>query len=322
VTVVRTLSRINVRRGAPSIQAAIARVIPADTELTVSGFVDRGEAVQGNACWYCDESDGFFWAGATSVPQPIVDDGLPEPSSDTATTDEMAAAQAPAPAPSLTAAAVTIDRTKFVLPPKEFAHEEFRKDLVVLHFTAGRSAESAFNTWRQDPQRIATAYLVDVDGTIYEVFPPQFWAAHLGVKGTNNAHDRRSIGIEIANVGPLQPAAGNPSVLNWWPKASPGAPDFTTKFCTLAETDRYVEGTYRGKSHFASFPAVQIAAIGPLVRALCQQFSIPQSLPPLSRRFDCDLSTFVGYKGVCTHANFRQDKWDIGPVFPWEALGL
>jgi len=28
------------------------------------------------------------------------------------------------------------------------------------------------------------------------------------------------------------------------------------------------------------------------------------------------------YTGVSSHANFRQDKWDIGPAFPWDRLGL
>ena len=32
------------------------------------------------------------------------------------------------------------------------------KDLIVLHFTAGTTARSAFDTWRNDPRRIATSY--------------------------------------------------------------------------------------------------------------------------------------------------------------------
>lgn len=217
---------------------------------------------------------------------------------------------------------VTVDRTALVLPLKEVVPVRTPKDLVVLHFTAGRSAKSAFDTWRNDPQRIATSYLVDVDGTIFEVFPPTFWAAHLGVKGTKNAHDRRSIGIEIANVGPLQRSTEDPSVLNWWPPKSKGAPEFTTKFCSLDERERYVTAEYRGKSHFASYPDVQVDAVGALVRELCEQFSIPAILPSTTRRFACDLAAFSAYRGVCTHANFRQDKWDIGPAFPWDRLRL
>lgn len=332
--VVRTLARANLRRASPSQQAPVIRVIPADTQVIVHGFVDAGDRVQGNACWYWDGEDGFLWAGATDVPEPIADDGRVTVSvEDSATTDPMEIderASRPTPPPSSTgpsnrrpsAVEPPIDRARFVLAPKEFAGDILRKDLVVLHFTAGTTAKSAFDTWRLDPQRVATAYVVDVDGTIYEVFPPQFWAAHLGVKGTNNLHDKRSIGIEIVNVGPLQTSTEDPSVLNWWPRKSKDAADFSTKFCRLDETHRYRPGPYRGKSHFASFPDVQIDAVSALVRNICDRFSISPTLPASSKRFEADPVTFATYKGVCSHANFRPDKWDLGPAFPWERLGL
>jgi N-acetyl-anhydromuramyl-L-alanine amidase AmpD len=323
-TVVRTLARTNLRQGSPSLQARIVRVIPSGTDVVVTGFTDSGERVQGNPFWYGDEDEGFFWAGATDVPHPTGGETAPpHATTDAASTDAMELATRPqAASPEPVSLGVTVDRTTLVLPAKEIMAEATRKDLVVLHFTAGRSARSAFDTWRNDPQRIATSYIVDVDGTIYEVFPPSFWAAHLGVKGTKNLHDRRSIGIEIANVGPLQPSADDPSVLNWWPRKAKDAPEFTTKFCGLDEADRYVKVEYRQKSHFASFPDVQVDAVAALVRGLCEQFSIPATLPPLARRFECDLNAFATYQGVCTHANFRRDKWDIGPAFPWSRLAL
>lgn len=37
---------------------------------------------------------------------------------------------------------------------------------------------------------------------------------------------------------------------------------------------------------------------------------------------ECDPHTFEGYQGLATHANFRSDKWDIGPAFDWDRLGL
>jgi N-acetyl-anhydromuramyl-L-alanine amidase AmpD len=318
--VVHTLARTNLRHGFPSLQAPIARVIPPNAAIAVSGFVDSGDRVQGNPFWYTDDEAGFIWAGATDVPHPAgPETGSPLPPG---TTDGMEEGRRQPGSPEPVELGVAVDRTTLALPPKEFILEATHKDLVVLHFTAGRSARSAFDTWRNDPQRIATAYLVDVDGTIYEVFHPSFWAAHLGVKGTKNRHDRRSIGIEIANVGPLQRSGDDPSVLNWWLPKAKGAPEFTTKFCTLAETDKYVAAEYRTKKHFASFPDVQVDAVAALVRGLCRQFSIATALPALSRRFEFDTNAFATYKGVCTHANFRQDKWDIGPAFPWDRLGL
>ena len=321
-TVVRTLARTNLRLGAPSLSARIVRVIPADTEIAVSGFTESGDRVHGNPCWYNDGDDNFFWAGATTVPTPSATNGvMPLLAVETGSTDTMELS-GERPSPADTGIGVAVDRTTLVLSARDFIAEETRKDLIVLHFTAGRTARSAFDTWRNDPRRIATSYLVDVDGTIYEVFPPTFWAAHLGVEKTNNVHDRRSIGIEIANVGPLQPSTEDPGILNWWLPKAKGAPQFTTKFCGVDETDKYLNADFRRTRHFAAFADAQMDAVGRLVRGLCEQFSIPAALPPQSRRFECDAQAFAGFTGVCSHANFRQDKWDIGPAFAWDRLGL
>jgi LysM repeat protein len=229
-----------------------------------------------------------------------------------ADTDQSTLPPAPAPVPALTAP-IAIDRRKFALAPGQYFAEIFPKDLIVLHFTAGSSARSAFDSWRGTPLQVATAYLVDTDGSIYECFPPNFWAYHLGVTGAASAnwkHDKRSIGIEIANVGPLRVDAANSQQLNWWPN------DFKTKFCTLAETAKYVAAPYRGFTHFASFPTVQSDAVVALVEHLCTSFAIPRVLPPAAQQPAFDMDFFKSFTGTATHQNFRKDKTDIGPAFP------
>lgn len=234
------------------------------------------------------------------------------------TTDAMDAVSLPVEppmAPGEVAAPIPINRSKFVLPKKELFPEVVEKNLIVLHFTSGRSAQSAFDTWMNNPERVATAYIVDPDGTVYELFDPSYWAFHLGVKGTW-AHDRRSIGIEIANVGPLKPAPADPQRLNWWPD------NWGTPWCRLDEADRYVRAPYRDIQHFASFPAPQVETVARLAAYLCERFGIPRSIPPRARREECDLSYFGTQKGVVAHQNFRKDKWDVGPAFDWERLGF
>src|SRR5215208_4597794 len=68
LTVLRTIAPANVRGGAPSMSAAVTRVIPAGSDLLVSGFTAAGEPVQGNTFWYGIDNDGFVWAGATDAP--------------------------------------------------------------------------------------------------------------------------------------------------------------------------------------------------------------------------------------------------------------
>jgi len=235
------------------------------------------------------------------------------------TTDAMDAVSLPVeqPAPQgEVSSAIPINRSKFVLPTKEFFPEVVDKDLIVLHFTAGQSAQSAFNTWMNNPERVATAYIVDTDGTVYELFDPSYWAFHLGVKGAGGVHDKRSIGIEIANVGPLKQSASDPNRLDWWPN------NWGTPWCRLDETGRYVRAPFRGIPYFASFPEPQVAAVARLTAYLCERFGVPKNLPARTRRKECDTVYYGARKGVVAHQNFRPDKWDVGPAFDWERLGF
>lgn len=208
-----------------------------------------------------------------------------------------------------------IEKNRYRLAADQFLPQQHRKDLIVLHFTAGTSCESAFRTWAGNPDRIATAYGVDPDGSIVEFFPPECWAFHLGVKGTRR-HDQRSIGIEIANVGPLKPSPTNPNQLNWWPN------DWGTPYCTLDREDLYCRAPFRGIDHFAAMPVAQQDAVGTLVRHLCERFAIPRIASAQARSGEYDAAAFENYAGVATHSNFRRDKWDVGPAFSWDRLGL
>jgi LysM repeat protein len=220
------------------------------------------------------------------------------------------------PAPALPAGPTEeppINRTRFALAAKEFVGEVTAKDLLILHFTAGQTARSAFDTWIASPVRVATAYIVDVDGTIFETFDPSHWAFHLGVSAPQ---EQRSIGIEIANVGPLKLAPGDAKALNWWPG------DFGKKWCPLDDTARYVKSPYRGFDFYASFADAQMQATVALTHWLCERFGIKKTLPAASKRMTFDAAHFAGYKGVAAHHNYRPDKFDTGPAFDLDELGF
>lgn len=72
---------------------------------------------------------------------------------------------------------------------------------LVMHYTAGFSAQSAINAYRS--RRVSAHLTVDLDGTVYQHVPYNVaaWHAgksrHMGYNGLNN----HSIGIEIVNAG-------------------------------------------------------------------------------------------------------------------------
>lgn len=155
---------------------------------------------------------------------------------------------------------VPIDRTTMRLPHGQYIDNPMPKNLIVLHFTAGTTARSAFSSWLADPYRIATAYIVDVDGSIYELFDPQCWAYALGIKGQPGApNEKRAIQIEIANVGPLK---RRDNTLCWWPPGNA----FKTRWCHMDENHKYVESSHRGMHYYASFPDIQFLSICNLVK--------------------------------------------------------
>jgi N-acetyl-anhydromuramyl-L-alanine amidase AmpD len=216
-----------------------------------------------------------------------------------------------------------IDRKKYRLTLEQYMPEPQKKDLIVLHYTAGSSAAGAYASWttpiKGKQQKIATAYVVDLDGTIYEMFPPTAWAYHLGMKAAENpqwVHDRRSIGIEIVNPGPLRIDKNDPKRLNWYPL------NFGVRWCSLDEKDKYVQSTFRGFDHWASFPDDQAAAVRDLVADLCTRFNISKTTPPADMQTKFDPKHFGSFKGIASHQNFREDKSDIGPAWDWKILDL
>jgi N-acetyl-anhydromuramyl-L-alanine amidase AmpD len=196
------------------------------------------------------------------------------------------------------------------LPDNEFFHDVVKKDLIVLHHTVGGSAESTFDWWKTDPKRIGTAFLVERDGTIFEVFPPEAWASHinrvvLGVQVRDM--EKRSIGIEICSEGPLLERGGG----NFY------------CFDRVSERTRYEGKVYRhpevwrDRQCFAAYTPRQIESVVELVGALSATFSIPLIKPTIP-----DTSNLASdYIGIAGHADFRPDKTDVHPGFPWELIG-
>ena len=85
---------------------------------------------------------------------------------------------------------------------------ETKKDAIFIHHTAGgHRPDWTINSWNGDSLgRIATAYVIGgisttnpndtaYNGKIYRAFDSKFWGFHLGVKGTNGALDKKSIGF-------------------------------------------------------------------------------------------------------------------------------
>ncbi len=192
------------------------------------------------------------------------------------------------------------------LEDKDYILTETQKDLIVLHHTVGGSALSTINYWRTDPNRIATAYVIERNGEIYEVFDPKYWAFHLGLKGAGGEVDKRSIGIEIASEGGLIQREEKLYCFN----VVSDRTLFTQKF--------YDHGApWRGYRFFDAYSDDQISSVIELINLLCDQFKTPRSTP--ANHFDAN-DAYRQFKGILGHHHLRPDKSDIHPGFPWETV--
>ena len=212
---------------------------------------------------------------------------------------------------------MTIDRSTHRLPADQYFTDQHPKDLIVLHFTAGLTAASAVNWWKQDQERVATAYVLDTDGTVYECFDPRGWAYHLGVEARFNpghALHKRSIGIEIVNPGPLKLNPDDPRILCWWPNGALDKRPYTRQYCLAIEEQKFVVENWRGFQYWAAYAGDQLSALRELVPALCAEHGIPAQIPAQSEWRTYDPARACAYRGVIGHQMVRRDKTDPGPA--------
>ena len=203
---------------------------------------------------------------------------------------------------------IAIDRS-LRLPETQFVNQPTDKKRICLHFTAGGSAAGAINWWLQTKERVATPFVVDTNGRIFECFDPACWAWHMGVE---ERLERETIGIEIANWGPLKLQGDT----LFTPTAVP------RPLCKISDTGRYVfvEQAFRGQHYFAAFPSAQLAAVAGLVDYCCDRWIIPRATPPAEVRAEFNIEWARNWHGIFSHQNVRKDKCDIGPAFDWGAL--
>ena len=187
--------------------------------------------------------------------------------------------------------------------------QDIEKQRIVLHHTVG-SVKSDVGTL-VSRGRLSVAYVIAEDGTILELFDPSKWSYHVGeeASGGNTAMSATSIGIDLCNYGNLK--RDGDTLLN----------DYGSRYCHIDETEAYVEAPLRGIQYFARFPEAQVRALARLLRTLTDRFGIPVAFLPLDQRFEWqDGPTMTAFRGICSHINFRADKWDVGPALDWAAL--
>lgn len=186
------------------------------------------------------------------------------------------------------------------------------KNQIVLHHTVSdpTSPIGDVGSWNSDTQRIATAYIVGYDGTLYKMFKSTHWGHHLGIKIVelkklgfkdylyrNDMLNKQSIAIEIDNWGGLTKQGDK--YLNAYGKA-------------ISDKLEVVECDWRGYKRFQKYSDKQIDTLGELLPLLMDANNIPNK-GLISGNFDLNMDALNSVPGIYSHSNYRKDKSDLYP---------
>lgn len=183
----------------------------------------------------------------------------------------------------------------------QFYNEKTFKKYIFLHHTAGASAQSAIEWWNSKPDHIATPFIIERDGTIYQNFDPSLWSYALGVKG-GTFIEKAAIHIEIVSYGGLVKVGDD-----YFTSAS----NSKTHINPIEVVPMVTK--YRGYDYFQDYTDAQVASVLQLVPYLLQLFpsiKMQASIKDFWVLRDKPLSLTPG---LWSHTSVRPDKSDIIP---------
>lgn len=211
------------------------------------------------------------------------------------------------------------------LEKNEYYTEVFEKDTVYIHHTAGsHRADWVVNGWDKDKTstgavlKVATAYVMgnsstrdskdtEWDGVVVKAFEDKYWAHHLGCKTANNVTlNKKSIGIEICNYGPLTLGKDG----NYYTYVNSQVPK---------EMVVTLDKPFRGYTHYHAYTVKQLEALKELlidIAARHPKVNLKKGLKEyigVLGSFEVNQSALKGSPGVWSHSNVRKDKFDVYP---------
>lgn len=203
-------------------------------------------------------------------------------------------------------------------PSTQYMREEIEKRQLVLHHTvSGDGTNGDINWWMSTPERVATAFLIDREGKIHQMFDEEYWAYHLGMqqKHFTAAHlsyqplDKTSIGIELDSWGPLLPAPDG----KFYPVKWNGRQYIPNTACKPVKyfTEYCQQNRFRGFIYYEKYTTLQLSALKELLITLCSKYKISKQYT--NEIWAISGKALRGESGIFAHCSYRPDKSDVHP---------
>ncbi len=201
---------------------------------------------------------------------------------------------------------------------KSFYYEEKNtKTQIVLHFTAGY-LKGDVAALSKHSYHVSVPFIIARNGKILNMWSSAFWSYHLGSGsvGGNTNGSKRTIAIEISNIGFLKKIGNNlVTVYN-----------DNDDYCSLNEADKKyyekLDTPFRGEEYYATFTDNQYKSLITLLRYLTAEYNIPRTFLSEDKRYITGTpDDLPNFKGITSHINYRPTgKWDLGPAFDWNRV--
>jgi N-acetyl-anhydromuramyl-L-alanine amidase AmpD len=189
---------------------------------------------------------------------------------------------------------------KIDFPEDQYIKKEYLdKKWICLHHTGSSNAKQDIAWWKQTPDKIATPFIIDRDGSIYQLFDTKYFAWHLGLKDFNSIlneqYNAESIGIEIVNLGVLTDSQVA-----------------TKKF-------EYITKDFRSGKHWQKYTDKQYNSLNDLINYLLKLY--PKIGKTVITKEDFDLTVFK-IPCIYSHRNVHREKTDVSPAFEFNKINI
>lgn len=221
---------------------------------------------------------------------------------------------------------IELSKIKLIDFPKEqYYQEETNKTQICLHHTvSGPSIQGDLNTWLGDVTKIGTHFIIDRDGTPYQLFSSKFWIHHIGMKSDvlsklgfkdsnvrNNILNKQSIGIEIDNWGYLILGDGTNKKFGDKVVKTIKGKYYNAYGNTIDVSIQEYPNLFRGQRYYEKYTDAQIKTVGELLLYFHDKFGIPMDYN--DDMWDVSMNALSSKSGVYSHCSYRNDKSDCHP---------
>ena len=197
---------------------------------------------------------------------------------------------------------------KFVyFPEEQYIRNSIQKNQIVLHHTvSGGDGTGDINWWKSRGERVATAFIINRDGLILQLFSTDYWAGHIGKFSQLN---QRSIGIELVSWGGLTQRDGQ------WVASN------NRNVIPQENVLEYPEG-FRDFKGFENYTQPQLKSLEEVLIAIKAghpeiDFTYKENAfgvyNPSTKQYAITQDALDGVSGIWSHTAYRIDKSDVHP---------